>query len=562
MEIHQLSVPAVAGSLRVELPAGLPATGIFETWIGVDPASQPGTEVRFRVWLQTDSQRELWLELSLASGEGAGRWRLMRRRVKLPQDGASLLLEADLPRAADSSAPGLWGSPRLVFPPSDPQDRDRLNLLVIGIDTLRADAVGAWGGDDALTPELDRLAGEGIRFADLAAPSPWTLPSFATLFTGLHPQTHGAGRRLNEADRLRDLELSPLGSGPSTLASILSEAGYLSGGFYVNPFLGPAFGLDRGYDEYRGFPDRVRAGPVVDRAAAWLERNRDRPFFLFVHLFDPHTPYAPPAKVCEAVARILEPDFSDLPCQADRSHGSGVPPAERPWARALYRAEVAYTDSQVGRLLDALEELGLDDRTAVLLVSDHGEELWERPELAERPGYRAGADHGHSHFQELIRVPAVLRIPGIEPVTVDAAAAMADLLPTVLDYLGIEGPRVQGRSLRPLAEGHRLPEPLRLSDFLLYGRDRWAARRGPWKLVASAGDDPTLELYHLGRDPAERRDVAMQEPDVTRGLLEAGRAELERRSRLRRELAGADDLEPAAVSDEQRERLRALGYVQ
>lgn len=474
----------------------------------------------------------------------------------------------------------------------EPSEPPPSGLLVIGIDTLRADELGAYGSPHRLTPSLDALAAESYRFTDLSAPAPWTLPSFATLATGLAPETHGAGERLSRAERLRDVEFGRLDDRLPTLAGVLSDAGFDTAGFYSNPFLGPAFGLDRGFDEYRGFPPRARAEEVVDAALDWLRVRRDggadAPFFAFVHLFDPHTPYTPPPSFCDTVAREVAeapapagPQEAPLPCKLERpTRGDDLPPEMRPWARALYRAEVAYTDGQVGRLLEGLAELGLADDTVVLVTSDHGEAFWERPGL-EEAGYHAVADHGNTLYRELIHVPGLLRVPGRAGAVVDRPASLADFFPTLLSLLGVEAPISQGHDLRAaLGPADRAGSataaeeaPLLLGGRMLYGEDRLSARRGPWKLItgplrSDTGEEggeaggSRAELYDLAADPGERRNLAAERPRITEALARATGEEEARRAELRALLLSGDSAgRPAEMDEELREKLKALGYL-
>jgi arylsulfatase A-like enzyme len=558
IEIAGLLLPALAGGGRVELvlPPTMPRRATFETYLGVLSVSDSSDAVvDFRAWSESGNRRTAWLEEEVSAADG---WTLKRRPVEIPR-GSRLILETTVRGRREDAGSRLafWGAPRCIADQRTPGP----NLLVIAIDTLRADALGSYGGEGGWTPAIDRLSLRSVRFADLTAPAPWTLPSFATLLTGLQPQTHGAGRNLTGSSFLRDAPITPLDRRVKTLAGVLANAGFHTAGLYVNPFLGPAFGLHRSFDEYRGFEATQRAEPVIDGAIEVLERVRDRRFFLFVHLFDPHTPYRPTEPFCREVARRLEPSADAAwPCRAVRNpQREEIPPARRAWARALYQAEVAYTDRQVGHLLASLGELGLDDRTAVLLVSDHGEEFWEHQEQEERYGYHFPGDHGHSHYRELLHVPGLLFLPGGEPRVIAAPVEMVDLFPTLLGYLGVQPPPNQGRDLRPLLSGHELPEPLRISDYLLYGDARWSARSGPWKLVERSGDEPIAELYNLEEDPVETRNRSRERGDVVKTLRSAALAEIAARVAER---PAADVTQPVQLDEEQRERLRSLGYLQ
>jgi arylsulfatase A-like enzyme len=440
------------------------------------------------------------------------------------------------------------------------------NLLLVVVDTLRADVVGAWGDDGGLTPNLDELARRSVRFADLTAPSSWTLPSVATLLTGQPPQVHGAGRRVG------DFAPTALGDEPPTLAETLAGNGFYTAGVYNNIYMNPSFGLEQGFDEYAWVEAEDAA--VVDRALERLEELADRRHFLLVHLFGPHHPYEPPRDVCWQVAPRFAPGYEgDLGCSYERRDvptldGVVPPRRDRRWIEALYRAEVAETDRQLGRLLAGVRELGLADDTVVAVVSDHGEAFFDRLDQLSANGY-VPSDHGNTLFRELLHVPALVHAPGLEPAVSPHPAELADLYPTLLRLLGFEPPPVTGRDL--LAELTAGPEGrrTRLAGFLLYGPDRWSARRGPWKLVAPAADGAAGEataaaqLYDLDADPGELRDVAALHPDVAARLAALAETELARRAELRRRfLAGEEDVLNAAYLEWVHvTKLRALGYL-
>ena len=249
-------------------------------------------------------------------------------------------------------------------------DPERPSLLLVSIDTLRADHVGVYGAVDARTPVIDRLAAEGTRFTTAIASAPLTLPSHASILTGLYPPHHGV--RYNGISRLL----------PSfdTLTERLRDAGYATGAVVGSAVLAGKYGLDQGFDHYdddtrsRGDPAERPASEVTDGALAWLE-HAERPFFLWVHYYDPHERYAPPAPF------------------ADRFAG-------RP-----YDGEVAYVDAELGRLFDSLAARGELDEALIVVTSDHGESLGEHAELT----------HSYSLYDAVLAVPLVFRGPGVPP---------------------------------------------------------------------------------------------------------------------------------------------------
>jgi arylsulfatase A-like enzyme len=330
----------------------------------------------------------------------------------------------------------------------------------------------------------------------------------------------------------------------------------------------------------------------VDQALGRLrEAAGDRRCFLYLHLFDLHSPYNPPEPECTRVARRLDPGYRGrLGCEADRNPERTTipPPADRPWFRALYHAEVAYTDRQVGRFLDGLRDLGLEDRTVVAVVSDHGEEFWDRLEQEGRLGYETNSDHGHTLYQELVHVPALLRIPGRAAAVVRDPVQLVDLFPTLLRAVGVEPPASQGRDLTPLLGG-RAADPAEpagpapapggwavpegpaapggeratlMADVVLHGRPRWSVRRGPWKLVAARDPALPVELYDLRQDPGERTNLAAREPRLAAAMRAWGERELAARLKARALfVARGDTLGATYLEWRYITKLRALGYL-
>jgi arylsulfatase A-like enzyme/Flp pilus assembly protein TadD len=390
-----------------------------------------------------------------------------------------------------------------------------IDVLLVSIDTLRADALGAYGRSDAGTPWADRLAREGVRFETARAHNVVTLPSHASLLSGRLPLAHGV--RDNSGFRFpKDVD---------TLATVLGAHGYRTGAFVSAFVLDSRFGLDRGFGVYddtvrgtgaRGafvVPERP-GSETVAAAVRWLEAGGDTPSFLFLHLYEPHAPYEPPEPFASR--------FPDSP----------------------YQGEVAAADSALEPLLRPLVEGKARRRTLVVLTSDHGEGLGDHGEET----------HGIFAYETTLRVPLVLHAPGLlGPRVVTDAARLVDVMPTVLDLLGIDTPGpIDGRSLLPLAAGRGLPGADTYFEALSASLDRgWAPLHGvvagPLKYI----DLPMPELYDLERDPGEGTNLAARRP-ADLGRLQARLARL----RARESLAPRVEEDPATL-----ERLRALGYV-
>ena len=402
----------------------------------------------------------------------------------------------------------------------------RSNLLLLSVDTLRADHLGAYGYGRATSPELDAFARGAVVFDEARAHSSWTLASLASMMTSRHPSTHGC-RSFKSA-------LDP--SFP-TLAEVLRDAGYDTGLIASHAFLGRRHGLHQGFvhldDELVSRDvsalDAITSDAVSDKALAWLRhkgaRRDDHPWFLWVHYFDPHETYRPHPGT-------IEP-FGEEPSD-------------------LYDGEIAYTDRHLGRVLRALDEEGLAEDTVVVLLSDHGEELEDRGEIG----------HGHTLHRELLHVPLVIRAPGFEPRRVPHAVRGVDLLPTLLELLGVELPGaladVEGVSLVDAMRGGDPGELPVLAELRLYPvREADSLELGPWKLIVEPGSRRAV-LYDRRTDPGERTDVAARHPALVEELREA----LERMLARSREAAARFSLsEEVALTSTDLDVLRALGYL-
>lgn len=426
------------------------------------------------------------------------------------------------------------------------------SLLLVSIDTLRADHVSCYGYARETTPHLDALAARSQRFASFWSVMPTTLPAHTAMFTSLHPKLVGA-----VANGF------PVDPQAHTLAERLRERGFATAAFVSAVPLHPRFGLDQGFDVYDHPQGEERRGDETRaRAEGWLAERGDERFFAFVHLFDPHTWYDAP----QAERALFGAPPGPLPAErAFLARPEALGPAQREALRSAYDAEIRFADAQLGALLAQLERKGLADSTLVIVTSDHGETLDERIER-----YAYGYDHGEFLHGCELRVPLVVHVPGSEAARVhQAGASQLDLLPTVLELLDV--PReglLLGRSLAPLFAGASLSarpvfaerrdltrgEVQRPPHPALAG-DEFAVAGEAWLLIHSAtrGD----ELFDLGADPAGERDVAAAHP-LERArlgeLLESWRAT---QAALGRQGAAAD---PADIDPQLLEALRALGY--
>jgi arylsulfatase A-like enzyme len=472
----------------------------------------------------------------------------MRHRTPSPTSSAALAARAATIALLAAVAVSLGGCGER------PRQPDSVVLVVL--DTVRADRLGCLGGTRGLTPRLDGLADESTLFTAAYSHAPWTLPSVASLLTSRIPAGHGAGGRLGS--------FRSLGDDLATLPATMRDGGLVTGAIVNVQFLTERFGLTRGFAHVDAHVptsnrDDRRAGPTTDAALAWLGEHGAGPFFLLVHYFDPHLLYDPPQPHRGRFAAPRDRQaggrtfgmFGEL--QALRRGEITLTADALERLEKLHDGEVAYVDAQVGRLLDGLARLGLDDRTVVCVVADHGEEF----------GDHGGFEHGHTLYDELLHVPLLLRVPGQEaPRRVDRAVPLIDVAPTLCTLVGLAPPAgFAGRDLAPLIAGEDGPARPVVSMGNMWGPGGVALRLGDWKLMVDRADaladtaGATARLFHTGADPGEQHDLAGDEPGRARALLNA----------LRHQLATArrDGGEPEApaLTEQERRQLRSLGYV-
>jgi len=381
-------------------------------------------------------------------------------------------------------------------------------IVLVTIDTLRLDRLGAYGSTRGLTPALDRFAAGAARFTAAVTQVPLTLPAHATILTGLHPARHGV--RTNDGFQLS--------STVPTLAAALHVRGYATAAFIGGFPLRARSGLSRGFDRYdddflqsAGAVERS-ADEVVRAAVGWIEERRSQPFFAWVHLFDPHSPYTPPAPFATAHA--------DAP----------------------YDGEVAFTDAAVGRLFDRLQQLDLLSGAAIVVVADHGESLGEHGERT----------HGTFLYDATIRVPLLVKLPRATARVIDAPVETSDLAPTIASLAGATLGPVDGQNLLGLLGGGA-GDPERpayaesyYQNVLLGWSPLRAVRTRRWKFIEA----PRSELYDVEHDPAERQNRIEEHATLAAGL---------HRSLL--SSPGIASATGRSTSVDAAERLRSLGYV-
>jgi choline-sulfatase len=408
-------------------------------------------------------------------------------------------------------------------------------VVVVSIDTLRRDHVGAYGYARPTTPRLDALAREGLLFEDAVSISSWTLPSHLSLLTSVDPAVHG-GTDMRRGFNRR----SP------TLPALLRGAGFSTHAVTSHLYVSSVYGLDEGFEHLDFRQDRP-ATEVAQRAIDLLDRYGDRPFFLFLHLYDPHWHYDPPDHTRRMFVGQYQGGLTGNWKDFSTRTRENTSPADLAHLLALYDGEVRYADEEVGRVLDHLSARGLAGNTLVVVTSDHGEEFLEH----------GSWEHQKTLYEEVLRIPLIVRGPGIAPRRDAGQVSLLDVAPTVLAWAGVAAPAgFQGRSLlSPPGDRESYGETEHTTDktrklFLRSGQGRWKAI-----FSLDASERPVREeWYDLAADPGETRSVppAASVADAIRGRA------LDRFRAGRRTDA---PVRPVCLTPEQTERLRALGYV-
>lgn len=446
------------------------------------------------------------------------------------------------------------------------------HVILLTIDTLRADFLSCYGSDRRPTPNIDRLAKDGILFSNAFSASSWTLPAFASINTGVPPSVH-----------MTTKSMSSLPDTFSTLTEYLHGHGYYTAAIGHNSFLMPERNFSQGYSEYNFFPKRkhitissigakvlksvfprsfritASTAELTSIATDWLNENHAQDFFLWLHYFDPHHPYAPPPQYLPDVKP--PPGMGTSFFEFGEVRAGVVYPSEeeRDWIRTLYESELLYVDHNVGKVIGTLERLGIYDESLIILTSDHGEEFWEHGSI----------EHGHTLYNELLNVPLIVKLPHTAQSgngtikQIDTAVTTQSLMPTILDLCQIDydDDNVTVSSLTSLwrTGSQAYEEQPILSSGLKYYEDRISVIFDDFKYIRSL-DSNNEELYDLVNDPLEKHNLVAQE----QGKLDRGRQLLIQHNdtaanlRDRFNIGDSDELE---LPKDVLERLRSLGYI-
>jgi arylsulfatase A-like enzyme len=534
------SRPALLSPAAYQL--ALPAHGLLTFGMGVRFAGEGEAPGWFKVVVKADGAALFERSLNpreMVKPGGLHGWRGMT--VPLEGLGARARLEIDL-RLVSREGAEVPVPAGLTLAVSDPVVHDLADygrhkgIVLISIDTLRRDHVSAYGYPKATTPRLDALAKAGILCDDAVSTSSWTLPAHLSMLTSSDPGVHG-GTNMNLGYNHR----------PPTLASILKTAGYATQAVTSHLYVSAKYGVDTGFDHLEYNQYHI-APQVAGRGVDLLDRFGDRPFFVFLHFYDPHTHYEPHDKTLDLFETRYTGGLSGRWGDFKERDPATLPAADMAHLLALYDNEIRFTDDAVGRVLDRLAELGLDKSTLVVVTSDHGEEF----------GEHGSWEHQKTLYEEVVRIPLVLRGPGVAARRETAPVSLLDVAPTIVAWAGVDAKwQPQGQSLlRPV--GPRDPmygETDRTIDETrkLFYRDGASGGKTILSLRADASGLAREEWYDLAADARETRDARPRE--------EA--AEARRQRMLARWRAGRAGGPASTVtfSPEEREQLRALGYI-
>jgi arylsulfatase A-like enzyme len=574
---------------RESLTARSPETIAFTArlpgrpWLDLAIGTIEDGPVTFRVRAQAEGAREAdtLLEHTVSTSH---RWEV--RPIDLERFGGKTVKLSFSLASEQGGAVGFWGSPvirtrggaaRASGGSQAPQ-----GVILIQADTLRRDHLSMYGYRRETAPTLNRFAAEGVLFNNYMVQATWTKVSTPTLMTSLYPTTHGV---LDFPHRLP--------ASAHTLAESFRSAGWATVSMTSILFTGQFTNLHQGFEELHedgSLPNRgssKTAREYVDRLTTWLERHKDEPFFAFLHIFDPHDPYEPyrpydaiwanPAHKDEHVRQLAEVRkvianpvlrLFGMPTRAELDKAGIDPESFVQHDRDWYDGSIRAMDVEIARLLQSLRTLGLDERTLVVFLSDHGEEFLEHGRMF----------HGQTVYGELTRVPLIMRWPGglSGGRIVNEVVQSIDVMPTLLALGGIEAPQgLQGQSLTPLLsaeEGKRAEwrrRPAITEKAIVqpgpapppHETESYAITDEQWKLVRNvvrAEGTPEFELYDAVKDPLDKTNIAQAHPDVVDRLAKAldGWKAMAEKAKLASDAEGAKNLTP-----EQLQRLRSLGYV-
>ena len=427
--------------------------------------------------------------------------------------------------------------------------RPKKNVILIILDTLRADKLGCYGNTLGLTPNIDKFAQNASLFKNAFSQAPWTLPSIASMYTSRYPIQHGAGGRLGSLRVLPEQAV--------TIAEVFNNAGANTHAIVNVVLMTQNFGMHQGFDSVDAVdPENNlgvrRAEPTNKAALEWIDSHREKPFFLLLHYFDAHMVYDPPQPFRSKFAHPQDKYSNDyiFGTHGDmlklRLENATLPPEKIERLEKLHNGEIAYLDSQIGNLLAELTQRELDSETVIVITADHGEEF----------GDHGGIEHAHTLYDELIHVPLIIRTPDTNsPSVVPTNVRLIDIAPTLCDLTGLDSPpSFIGKSLIGLL--NKQPEPDRpiLSHANMWGPTSFAWREGTLKIIRQVKPE-RIELFDTKTDPAEKKNITDVNSQIRNDMLAELNLILETAARSA-QLGKTPKLTP-----QETEKLRSLGYL-
>jgi arylsulfatase A-like enzyme len=417
------------------------------------------------------------------------------------------------------SAPHVAKPRPAVDPATLPMKHAGCNVILVSFDALQASHVGCLGNPRPVTPNLDALAAESFNFRQAMSVSSWTVPATMTWLTGVYPSEHRLTNKFAEYQppKQKVARLKELSPNLVTLAEVLKQNGYVTGGFTGNAGVSADFGFDQGFDVY--FHDKGKFGSfeqAAPRAIDWLKANKDRKFFLFLHGYDVHGQASPAGGFdYRYVDRTYDKRYTGYPQEQEVLREEGLErgrvalrDADVQFWRAIYDEKLSRADRLFGQFLAELNRLGLAENTLLVVTSDHGTELWEHGRL----------DHGFTLYGELLHVPLFIRLPGQRSgKEIAERVSSVDVMPTILDLLEVEMPahaqdQLRGARLAAAMRGESHPRDVfSETDYRQYTYKRSIITPDHWKLIYTL-ETRSRELFDLNRDPAELTNLAADEP--------------------------------------------------
>ena len=514
--------------------------------------------VNFLITLEVEGRKKTIFQkyVNLPSSEKEGNFSISRKKIELPFIPKKAQLT--LITKGKGGVFSFWENPVVYIPA-----KKRKNVILISIDTLRADHLGCYGYPRETSPSIDSLVSDSALFLNTYASSPWTLPSHVSLFTSLS----GVNHYVYYHDEKMDPSLI-------TLAEVLRQNHFFCSAFTGGGFVSSSYGFSKGFDMYKGDEGGVfhqNSAELVYRVVSrWLERNGDKNFFLFIHTYQTHTPYACPypykIMFLESEAKWSHIDLVGHLGGKEEIYRK-LSEEERKNIIGLYDGEIRYTDEKLIKpLLEKLKEMNLYDQTMIIFTSDHGEEFYDH----------GSWHHGHNLYDESLKVPLIIKFPEskFRAKKIESYVRLIDVMPTILEELGLDFSlkTLEGQSLIPLLKNKEAEDRIFLADIGSNVLNSHVPQKITmnflrYKLILNkefSGDDlrfflspppsiPSVELYDLAKDPLEKKNLASRKPDIVNQLIR----EIDEIYRKAKE----KEKTKLKIDKELREQLKALGYI-